>query len=231
MLSSGLPPAKARERITSALRRFQRDARLWQENARLLEAEGDRAGAIAAYRKALQRGQRQVWLLSHVAHLLIRHSADRPESLKEAEELLLEALSLDGRHALSHYRLGDALWRQKRNHAALDAWRTAASLAPGEAWLWSHLGGQLVESGELAEAQSALQKAAALRPDDALTEYRLSRLHQERKEFDLAIEHISRALAIESKWAWMWRDYSRLLAQTGHAEDALRVAEKAQSLG
>lgn len=231
LLSSGLPPAKARERITSALRRFPRDARLWQENARLLEAEGDRAGAIASYRKALQRGQRQAWLLSHIAQLLIRHSADHPEALQEAEDLLREALSLDGRHAISHYRLGDVLRRQKRMDEALAAWRTAAQLAPDEAWLWSHLGGQLVDAGDLAEAEAALQKAAALRPDDALTQHRLGRLHQKRKAFDLAIEHMSKALALEPAKASMWRDYSKLLAQAGHAEDALRVAEKARSLG
>ena len=231
LLSSGLPPVKARERIMSALRRFPRDARLWQENARLLEAEGDRAGAIASYRNALQRGQRQAWLLSHLAQLLIRHSAERPEALKEAEDLLREALALDDRHALSHYRLGDVLWREKRKDEALAAWRTAAQLAPGEAWLWSHLGGQLVDTGELDEAEAALDKAIALKPDDALTHHRLSRLHQERKEFDRAIEHMSKALALEPGKASMWRSYSKLLAQAGHAEDSLRVAEKARSLG
>lgn len=215
LLAQPTPPGNARELIETALGRLPRDYRLWQEYGRVLEADGDMPGAIAAYRKALRLGPAQTSAFSHLAYLLARHCADDPEAVGEAEGLLREVLARDDRHALSHSRLGDILWRTDRREEALAEWRTATRLAPGEAWLWSHLGGKLTEAGHLREAGEVLRRALKMSPDDALTLYRLARLHEKEGDLDLAIEQLSHAVALAPAEDWMWQHYDKLLARAG----------------
>lgn len=231
LLSLRAPRADIRARLVTALRRSPRDHRLWEQNGRFLEQDGDRAGAIAAYRKALQHGPAQAWLLSHLAYLMLEQFPEQQDKLDEAETLLRAALKLNSTDALAHYRLGSLLWRRQSKDAAIGAWRTAARLSPKEAWLWSHLGGHLVDEGHLDEAADALERAATLRPDDALTEYRLCRLREKEGKLDAAVSHMSRAVTFETEKAWMWRHFSRLLEKAGRAEEAARAAERARQLG
>ncbi len=199
---------------------FPRNPEIIIERGRLLERKGDNKGAIEAFRAAIRLGARYAWLMSHVAHLLIQGG-----ELVEAHALLDEALALDANHALSHYRLGEILWKGANPRAAIDAWRRAVNLAPGEAWLWSHLGGQLVEIGEFAEAEDALHRAEHLNPGDMLTHFRLGRLAEERGETEQALLWHAKAVASPETPAWLWRHYGELLRSLGKTEEAASALE------
>jgi tetratricopeptide (TPR) repeat protein len=213
--------------IESGIKRFPREPRFWSEHARLLEADGDKPGAIAAFRRAIGLGMKQPWIMSHLAYLIIDRPERSPESLAEAKELLLASLALDDTSALSHYRLGEVLWAEEKKTEAVASWRKAAELAPDTAWIWSHLGGQLVEAGELAEAQPALKRAERLQPDNMLTQFRIGRLAERQGNVEEALKRVARALTIDPGQPWVWHHYANLLMIVGRMEEAEKALEKA----
>jgi len=152
------------------------------------------------------------------------------DELVEAKTLLETALSLDSTSALSHYRMGEVLRLEGKKTEALSSLRTAASLATETAWLWSHLGGQLIEAREFEEADKALTHAERLNRDDMLTQFRLGRLAEERGDIASAVQRMSRALSVDSSQAWLWRHYSNLLNRAGKPEEAKGASMKAQQL-
>lgn len=215
--------------VANGIKSFPREPRFWSEHARILEAEGDVAGAIDAFRHAVGLGLRQAWIMSHLGYLLVSRPGRTAEDLAEAKKLLIGALALDDKDALSHYRLGEVLSAEGKTAEALASFRTAASLAPDRAWLWSHLGGQLVEAGKLGEAAEALKRAEGLEPDDMLTQFRLGRLAEESGKVDAALNHMSRALALDPSRGWAWRHYAHLLDRAGRLAEAKKAHATADS--
>lgn len=218
---------EARSLLAASVRKFPRHPELWREHGRMLEAAGEEEQAISAYRHAVRLGARQAWLMSHLAHLLLQR-----EEFAEAGTLLAEAVRLDGKHALSHYRLSEVLWNKGEVAKALDSCRKAADLLPEAAWLWSHLGGRLIDANLLEEAEVALNRAEALQTGDMLTQYRLGRLWENRGSTERALHCMSKALALDPGHGWLWRHYSALLLKggsPGQAEEALRRAVAAES--
>lgn len=215
--------------VATGMKRFPREPRFWSEHARIIEAEGDIAGAIEAFRRTVALGLRQAWIMSHLGHLLVSRPGRTAADLAEAKKLLTGALELDDQDPLTHYRLGEALSAEGKAADALASFQTAASLAPERAWLWSHLGGQLVEAGKLKEAAEALKRAERLEPDDMLTQFRLGRLAEETGKVDAAIKHMARALALDSSRGWAWRHYANLLDRTGRTAEARKAFATADS--
>lgn len=227
-LSAAGPSPEMKALVADSLRKFPREPRFWNEHARILEADGDKAGAIDAFRHAIGLGLRQSWIMSHLAYLLIDKPNRTAAHLAEAKDLLSQALALDDRSALSHYRMGEVLWAEGKRTEALASLRKAADLAPDTAWLWSHLGGVLVETGKLDEALLALGHAEKLQPNDMLTQFRLGRLAEEKGDVEEALARIQRALSVDPKHAWVWRHYANLLDRSGHTAEAEKALENAE---
>jgi tetratricopeptide (TPR) repeat protein len=206
--------------IESSIKRFPREPRFWSEYARLLEASGNKGGAKAAYVRAIGLGLRQPWVMSHLAHLLISDSARTATDIAKAKELLITALSYNDSDALSHYRLSETLWAENKMTDALASLRAAVKHSHDTAWLWSHLGGKLIEVGEFAEAATALAHAEGLQREDMLTQFRLGRLAEESGDIDEASLRMAKALAIDPTPAWLWRHYANLLKRAGKIEEA-----------
>ena len=215
--------------IENSTKRFPREPRFWSEHARLLEASGNKLGAKAAYLRAIGLGLRQPWVMSHLAHLLINDSARTAADISRAKELLVAALSYSDSDALSHYRLAEALWAENRTADALSSLRAAVRHSRDTAWLWSHLGGKLIEVGEFAEAAKALAHAESLQRDDMLTQFRLGRLAEECGDIDEAASRMAIALAIDPTPAWLWRHYANMLKRVGKIEEANVAMSKAKA--
>jgi tetratricopeptide (TPR) repeat protein len=226
-LSPDGPSPEFTSLIESGVKRFPREPRFWSEHAHLLEASGDKLGAMAAFRRAIALGMKQPWIMSHLAYLMMDQPDRSTEILAEAKELLQASLALDETSSLTNYRLGEVLWAEGKKTQALRNLRRAAELAPDTGWIWSHLGGQLVEAGKLAEAQPALKRADQLQPDDMLTQFRLGRFEEESGNIEEALKRIARALALNPGQPWVWRHYANLLARLGRTDEAEKALDKA----
>jgi tetratricopeptide (TPR) repeat protein len=226
-LSPDGPSPEFTSLIESGVKRFPREPRFWSEHAHLLEASGDKLGAMAAFRRAIALGMKQPWIMSHLAYLMMDQPDRSTEILAEAKELLQASLALDETSSLTNYRLGEVLWAEGKKTQALRNLRRAAELAPDTGWIWSHLGGRLVEAGKLAEAQPALKRADQLQPDDMLTQFRLGRFEEESGNIEEALKRIARALALNPGQPWVWRHYANLLARLGRTDEAEKALDKA----
>jgi tetratricopeptide (TPR) repeat protein len=84
----------------------------------------------------------------------------------DAEQACRDALALDDGHALSWFRLGNAVDAQKRHIEAIDYYTRALELAPGLAHGWNNLGAACMSSAQLERAASSFRKAVEL--DDSV---------------------------------------------------------------
>ncbi len=88
------------------------------------------------------------------------------------------ALTLDPNFAGSHHGLGAAYRHSQREREALEHLRLATRFAPGWAIAWKDLGLTLAALGELAPAQTALERAVSLDPSLADAHRHLAALRQ-----------------------------------------------------
>jgi tetratricopeptide (TPR) repeat protein len=100
-------------------------------------------------------------------------SDDPRELLGMAETELREALRQDARHAKVHVELGKVLARMERNREAIEAYRAALGVEPGDWRTHLSLGLLHRREGEAAAAEDAFRMAAGLEPRSAMAHIQL----------------------------------------------------------
>jgi tetratricopeptide (TPR) repeat protein len=132
--------------------------------------------ALESLRRAAELAGSDGWLWSDLGAALAEGAA-----LDEARVAVERAIGHEPGEPLHHYRLGEVLQKLGDTAGALSSFRTAAEAGPDIAWLQSHLGHALTEAGSYDPARVALDRAAALAPDDDLTRLRLDLLIKRRE--------------------------------------------------
>ncbi len=136
--------------------------RAWDNLGLSLEGTGQLDEAAASYREAIRLNRTgenpSAWPPLNLATLLTRKG-----ELKEAEELIEEALRYDPNLAEAHYRLGVNLRRQGRTEPAIAELRRASELNPGAAEPLYALGQILHEQGDDAAATQAFNRFRELK--------------------------------------------------------------------
>ena len=123
----------------------------------------DRAGALAALDRALQRGNaipelERVRIELEVAELN-GNSGGRQAALGKL-------VKLDGTDPLSWIALGEGAMSRHQFRASLDAFRHASELQPEDGRLFNSMGYAAGEAGDLDAGMKALRRFQALRPND-----------------------------------------------------------------
>lgn len=114
----------------------------------------------------------------------------------EAASLFKQGLQYYPDDALIHYDLGRAYEAQKNPSEASLEYNQAAKLGLASADFLLHQGGLLMDQGKLADAESDLAKAVALKPDIADAQFKLAFVLQQQHQYAEAIKHYEAMLTI-----------------------------------
>jgi tetratricopeptide (TPR) repeat protein len=126
-------------------------------DARVAAKRGDRAGEIAAYRKAIAAGQAPAWARRNLGHALIDNG-----QVDAGIRLLEETLASDPWPLRSAVRLADVYVAHGRQDQLAKLRETAREVLADEPQVmlqWGHL---CRIAGDFAEAESAMRRAIAL---------------------------------------------------------------------
>jgi tetratricopeptide (TPR) repeat protein len=176
--------------VANLVKAAPESARLRQITAELLEIEGDFAGAIVQYRKALEIEPKLPGAHRALGVALMNNVNDTSSRL-EAQREFEQELAANPGDTLSEYQLGELMWLANRPAAALGHLQRAVELQPHFPDALIALGKVLVSTGKLEEAVPLLEKAVALDPSSEVARYRLAQAFQkagnrERAERELA---------------------------------------------
>ncbi|HEX4266528.1 MAG TPA: sulfotransferase [Steroidobacteraceae bacterium] len=193
-----------------------------------LVMKGERAGVPGDNRTVMEVGavsaRRLPTLLGEADALFAQHRYG--ESAKRLEE----ALTLDGRRADVHAKLGAALCCVGRYGDAESALRRAIGLKPSLAAAYFSLGTLLRDKGEFAASETALRRAVKQDPRNALALASLGltlgmrgRLTEAREYFEKALRLKPHDAGILSSFGWLAGIEGRFEEAEGHHRAALEA--------
>ncbi|GEM_PF-3180376 len=161
---------------------------------------------------------------------LLRQRGD----LDAAEQHLRAALDLDPTSGPLWESLASLLQDRGEREASLDAWRHAVTLAPTSV-------SALVGAAELAidavspdrpdEADDLLARALAVAPESPVVHALLGELARRREQWEVALGHLDRAVALAPEYAWALGTRGQVYAAVpGRLPDAVRDLVEADRL-
>lgn len=152
-------------------------ARLHQLTGELLESDGDFAGAIAQYRKALEIEPRLPGCHRALGVALMNLSTDDATRL-EVENHFQQELGNNPNDAAAEYQLGELFWLRNQSKDALSHFTRAIQLQPSFPDALIAAGKAQIALGQSAQAIILLEKAVALDPSNDVARYRLAKAYQ-----------------------------------------------------
>lgn len=152
-------------------------ARLRQITAEMLESEGDFAGAVTQYRRAIEDQPNLPGAHRALGVALMNNVNDEP-SRKEAQTCFERELALNPNDGLSEYQLGELLWLGGRDADSLRHFRRAIELQPDFADAFTAAAKVLIATGQPRQSMALLEKAVLLDPANEVAHYRLGQALQ-----------------------------------------------------
>jgi len=137
----------------------------------LRASAGDAAGAILAYREALELAPED-----GAAHRALGELLSSTGDFEGAARHLARAVELEPDVAAAHYNLAVLLARLGREEEALEHYQRAAQLDPTDPDTWNNLGFLLAARSELAEAERCFRRAIERDETRADPHFNLARL-------------------------------------------------------
>ena len=160
---------------------------------------GDSDSAVLAFRKALKTNPRDVELLHLAAYASIR--SDRNKS---ARKFLDKALKLDPGHSDSNNTLGVLFLGEGRIGQAIKAFETAIRSNPGNHRALRNLAKLLRDQDQLTRSLEIYQQLGELEPQDAGLQNLIGTLLMNHGDFDRAILHLRRSVALAPGHGGSW---------------------------
>lgn len=155
--------------------------------AKVYEAQGNSAGAMALYQKTLQMAPNDVRAMIGYARIL-----DREGNFREAERLYQQALGIEPTNAVALNDLGMIYARQRMFDKALQALHQAVELQPTSQRYRNNIAIVLIDAGRPDEAFGHLAAVHG----EATTHYNLGFLLARRNMHAAAIWHLQKSLAL-----------------------------------
>jgi adenylate cyclase len=160
--------------------------------------------------------------------LSVQYTGARPdETLPKARAEALKAIELDDSLAEAHASLALVLQEDYEWSNAERQLRRAIELRPGYATAHQWYGISLWTVGRMTEAERELELARQLDPTSATINANISALQAQKRDYERAIQHASRALELDPG-LWLPRAaLARAYMQAGRDAEALAVLDQA----
>jgi predicted Zn finger-like uncharacterized protein len=180
--------SEARAQFDALAQRLPDDARVRAALGDLALGDGDVSRARAEYEKAAALNPKLA-----VAWVGQSRVAIEQQRWKDALAGAERALALDANVADGHLQRGFALWKLKDTAGALKEME-AARPNSGNLKVNVAVGGVLLERGDLAGAETALNSALRVEPSNPEANFTMARVHAARSEWTSAVESMRAAL-------------------------------------
>lgn len=148
-----------KESVPKAKDDFER-SEIYQKISEIESDKGDTANAVRSARESIKYYPNQAR-----AYYLLGKSYLASGRLEEAESELRKALALDARMADAHFEMGNLQYKRKNYPAALSGYETTVKLDPKNFQAFNNTGVINYQLNRPAEAEKALLRVVALRPD------------------------------------------------------------------
>ncbi|MBT3184903.1 MAG: tetratricopeptide repeat protein [Nitrospina sp.] len=151
---------------------------------------------------------------------------EREGKLAEAEKNYLKALSIDNRHALTHYRLGRLHLKQEKFATGVEHLRQASDLETENPAYLETLGAEYERSGDYLEAVNFFERVSVLEPDRLDVYVKLGDLYKKKTMFKEALSRYWSALALKNDDPYIHRsilEIYKILSE--HEKEQLKTLE------
>ncbi|MCP4662577.1 MAG: tetratricopeptide repeat protein [bacterium] len=149
---------------------------------------------------------------------------------KEAEKYVQLATTVLGDDWELHYNAGMVHLDEQRHEAAVESFREAIRLNPGQAAAHDLLGQAYVRLGRPEAAIAAGRQAVAVDPGLAGAWNNLGTLYSAQADHAQALEAIREAIRLDPQFAEAHNNLGKVLFDTGELDEALRSYERAIAL-
>jgi tetratricopeptide (TPR) repeat protein len=119
-----------------------------------------------------------------------------PVALSSAEEYLNQAISLKADYTVAHYYLAAVYERQNKIEEAIVRIEGLLRAKPDSVGIWLQLSLLKIKLGDYETAQNYLEKLVAARPNYSNARWYLAAIYEADKDFDQAIEQVSKILEL-----------------------------------
>lgn len=177
--------------------------------AKVYEADGNIAGAMALYQKSLQMTPNDTLAMIGYARLL-----DRTGNFRESERLYLQVIELEPKNVVAMNDLGMIYARQGMLDSALAALSQAVQLQPSNQRYRNNIAIVLIDAGRPDEAFGQLAAVHG----EATAHYNLAFLLTRRNMNDQAVGHLQQALAMNPQLTPARQLLGSLAAPPGYAQ-------------
>ncbi len=151
---------------------------------------------------------------------------ERQGKLAEAEQKYLKALSVDDRHALTHYRLGRLHLKREKFAQGIEHLRQAIDLEAENPAYLETLGAEYERSGDYLEAVNFFERVSVLEPDRLDIYIKLGDLYKKKTMFKEALARYWSALALKNDDPYIHRsvlEIYKILSE--HEKERLKTLE------
>jgi len=163
------------------------------------------------------------------AHVNLSLILAQAGELGPAGEQLDRAIEVQGNGraaAYAHYLRAKIWGAQGQNEKSTAEFQKAVQLRPDYAEAWSDLGGMRRLAQDHDGAVQALERAVALKLDDALAQYRLGQLYLQDGHALKAVEHLKQALSCAPDDSATLYNLMLALRRTGQLEEAKPIEKR-----
>ena len=158
-----------------------------------------------------------IMLLLFYSHLTIERNKD----WKDEVTFFKSTLKYSPNNSRLHLNLGNTYSEQGMNQKALEEYKKAAELLPGDPIAYGNMGSIYMGMRQYDKAESFLKKALNIKPDFADVIFNLARLYEDKGDYTLALEQYKKAVRIRPNFLEAHMNLGSLYLRKNEIEKSL----------